>query len=362
VLPIQSYHSHQQLQNLLYAANEAIIVYNVNGRITKSNKAACYLFKYTEAEAQQLLITQLIPNIATALEKSRQRHTLVQLLAHKRLGITFQAEVSLSNLIINNEVSYMLIIRDVSATKYAQTKLKALSTEVEALYEHIETLNYAISHDLRTPLRHANAFTTFLQERHANSLGEQETEFVDLIGDSLHKMQILINNVLKFSRTIKSEKNFELVPVNVLVEQIVEKEIAKSGRRGVAVIIENLQDIKADVALLETAFGHLIANAIKFSAKCKQTQINIACVEKEDTIVYYVKDNGCGFDMAYQEQLFTPFKRLHTDNEFEGTGIGLAIVDRIVKSHGGEVWAKGELDKGATFYMSFPKYPALLSK
>ena len=218
----------------------------------------------------------------------------------------------------------------------------------------MEAFSYSISHDLRAPLRSIIGFANILEEDYGDKLDEEAKRITGVIKKNTSRMGRLIDDLLAFSRTGK----LELIKTNVdsakVVMQVID-EVAPNGQKEkIDWIIHPLPPVKADLNTLNQVWVNLISNAVKYSGKADKPKIEIGAVKKNGNINFFVKDNGVGFDEKYKEKLFNVFQRLHSNEEFEGTGIGLAIVDKIISRHGGKVWAEGEVDKGATFYFSLP--------
>jgi len=228
------------------------------------------------------------------------------------------------------------------------------TTELQAANRELESFCYSVSHDLRAPLRHITGFSDMLTKGSAASLDDRGRHQLDVISESAARMTALIDDLLAFSRMGRAELRRERVALDALVGEIIEE--AMSGVHGRRVVwqIDPLPSVSADPILLRAVLTNLISNALKFTGKREEAVIRIGCIEGEREQVFFVRDNGVGFDMAYADKLFGVFQRLHSAEEFEGTGIGLANVQRIVHRHGGRVWAESVPDEGATFSFSLP--------
>ncbi len=227
------------------------------------------------------------------------------------------------------------------------------SAELEATNKELEAFAYSISHDLRAPLRHMVGFTELLQKNAASVLNDKSQRYVVTILDAAKRMGNLIDDLLAFSRIGRAETRMTMVSLEQLVHEAVNEVRQDTNGRDVAWRIGTLPDCYGDRSMLRLALVNLISNAVKFTGARQRAEIEIGCEDREpDQIVVFVRDNGVGFDMKYVNKLFGVFQRLHTAEAFEGTGIGLATVQRIVHRHGGRVWAEGVVDQGATFYFS----------
>lgn len=236
-----------------------------------------------------------------------------------------------------------------------QEDLRRLNKNLETANSELEAFAYSVSHDLRTPLRHIDGFIQLLERRASGSLDEQSLRYLSTISDSASRMGTLIDDLLSFSRMTRVGMSKSKTDLRTLVDSVLKEFQLEVGQRNVVVEIDDLPTIEADSALLRQVFVNLIGNAIKFSRTRESPRIHVGVERREpDQLVLFVRDNGVGFDMEYSKKLFGVFQRLHTQDEFEGTGIGLANVQRIILRHGGEVWAHGEVGKGATIYFSLP--------
>jgi PAS domain S-box-containing protein len=229
------------------------------------------------------------------------------------------------------------------------------TAQLEVANQELEAFSYSVSHDLRTPLRAIDGFSHILLENYAGKLDDEGKRLLGVVRENTSRMAQLIDDMLKFSRTgreelISSEINMEKMARDVF------KEIQPSDADSkLQLEIEPLPPTRGDKAMMHQVFVNLLTNAIKFSRAQETPVIRVGATVKDAETVYFVKDNGVGFDMQYANKLFGVFQRLHSVNEFEGTGIGLAIVKRIVTRHGGRVWAEGRVGEGATLFFSLPR-------
>ena len=230
------------------------------------------------------------------------------------------------------------------------------TVELQAANEEMEAFSYSVAHDLRAPLRHVMAFVELLQKDAAPSLSEINCEHLATILRATKRMGDLIDDLLAFSRVGRAEMQKTECDLNQLVQETLRDFQADTKERKIVWEIHPLPSVRADCALLRMVLVNLISNAVKFTGNRIAAKIEIGCApsEKGETVIF-IRDNGAGFDPEYAEKLFGVFQRLHSRDEFEGTGIGLANVQRIIKRHGGRVWAEGVVNSGATFYFSIPK-------
>lgn len=253
----------------------------------------------------------------------------------------------------------LAVIRDITEIKQAEMEIMRLNGELEQRLldlknanDELETFNATVSHDLRTPLMVIRGFSDRIAEKWGEDLDEKLVDQVGMIRKSAAKMEQLIDDLLAYSRLGKQVVRLEPVRVNELVEAAVRELHALYP--GGEVNVSPLPSCMGDERMLRQAFINLLANAFKFSSNRSSRLIEIGCIERPGENVYFIRDNGAGFDANQVDRLFKAFQRLHSQGEFPGTGMGLAIVKKIIGLHGGKVWAEGEPDKGATFYASLP--------
>ena len=233
-------------------------------------------------------------------------------------------------------------------------QLERRTAELEATNGELEAFAYSISHDLRAPLRHMVGFAELLQTSAISALDEKSRRYMATILEAAKRMGQLIDDLLAFSRIGRAETREATVSLQQLVKEVVEETRPDTAARKVSWTIGKLPDLHGDRSMLRLVFVNLVANALKFTRTRPRAEIEIGSFEDGRRVVVFVKDNGVGFDMKYSNKLFRVFQRLHRNEEFEGTGIGLATVQRIIHRHGGTVWAEGSVNGGATFFLSVP--------
>jgi signal transduction histidine kinase/ligand-binding sensor domain-containing protein len=230
------------------------------------------------------------------------------------------------------------------------------TAELETVNKELEAFAYSVSHDLRAPLRHIVGFVGMFQKRAGSALDKQSQHYMETISSAAGKMGILIDDLLSFSRMGRNEISKKPVDLGSLVQEIIREFEPETQDRTIHWRIADLPTVSGDQAMLRLALTNLISNAVKFTHPRPEARIEIGCLpDREKEITFFIRDNGVGFDMAYADKLFGVFQRLHRADEFEGTGIGLANVSRIIKRHGGRVWAESEINHGATFYIYIPE-------
>lgn len=229
------------------------------------------------------------------------------------------------------------------------------STELEGTNKELEAFAYSISHDLRAPLRHMVGYTELLQKHASSQMDDKGRRYMAMILEAAKRMGTLIDDLLAFSRIGRAETRETMVSLEQLVNEVQNEMLHETEGRNLTWKIAPLPDLYGDRSMLKLALVNLISNAVKFTRTRPNPEIEIGYTDRrKDGVVVFVKDNGVGFDMKYVNKLFGVFQRLHRADEFEGTGIGLATVQRIIHRHGGRVWAEGQVGAGATFYVSLP--------
>lgn len=229
--------------------------------------------------------------------------------------------------------------------------LKKLSAELEAMSQELAALSYSVSHDLRSPLRTIDGFSEALAEEYQDKLDERGLGYLKRIRDATARMESLIDSLLELARVSRGEIRREPVDLSELAESIAGELKGSDPSRNVHVSIEPGLTMTGDPRLLRVAFEHLLRNSWKFTSKHPIARIEMGREERDGHHLLYVRDDGAGFDPNYSGRMFAPFQRFHSASEFEGMGIGLAMVHRIIRRHGGKIWATGEVERGATVYI-----------
>jgi PAS domain S-box-containing protein len=254
---------------------------------------------------------------------------------------------------------------DITERKLAEAEILRLNRELEqrvvqrtaaleAANREMEAFSYSVSHDLRAPLRAISGFASALEQDCAASLDDEGKRYLSLIRQGASRMGHLIDDLLDLSRSSKGELAMQTVDMAALARQVYDELRAAVPERNIQFILGDLPSSPGDPALIRQVLANLLSNAIKYTSRKSEAVIEVTGKAEQDENIYSVKDNGAGFDMQFSNRLFGVFQRLHTHEEFEGNGIGLAIVKRIVERHGGRLWAQGEVEKGAEFSFTLP--------
>lgn len=356
-------------QALLEAAPDAILKVDTAGVITLANGQAERLFNYSRSELIGMPVERLMPQRYRARHvKQRRRYQENpeirpmgigrELYGQRKDGTKFPVEISLSPLHTPDGLVTVVIARDVTARIATTQQIRELNrtlrrkvTELAAVNQELEAFSYSVSHDLRAPLRGLDGFSQALLEDYAEQLDGTAQDYLKRIRAASQRMAQLIDDLLRLSRITRTEMTIETVDLSAIASDILKECQKRAPHRQVAVRIAPGLIAAGDGRLLRVCLENLLDNAWKFTAEIPQAEIEVgADIAAQATPVYYVRDNGAGFDMAYAERLFGPFQRLHSVQEFDGNGIGLATAQRVIQRHGGRIWADAEPQRGATFY------------
>ncbi|HOB33778.1 MAG TPA: ATP-binding protein, partial [Verrucomicrobiota bacterium] len=237
-------------------------------------------------------------------------------------------------------------------------RVREHALELEEANKELESFSYSISHDLRAPLRAIEGFNGLVLKRFSAELPPDALKLLTQVDRNAKRMSQLIDDLLRFSRLGRQPLQKQRIDVQKLVNEVVESLRLEAAQRDVEVRLGELPAIRADLPLFRQVFVNLLSNAFKFTRNNSKTIIEVGSRNGAGEVIFFVRDNGAGFDMNYAQKLFKVFQRLHSEDEFEGTGVGLSIAHRIVHRHGGRIWAESQLNKGATFYVAMPAEPA----
>jgi len=237
------------------------------------------------------------------------------------------------------------------------TELEAANGALESANKELEAFSYSVSHDLRAPLRHIDGFAQLLMSGYGEQLPPAAQRLLQNVCNGAERLGQLINDLLNFSRLSRQPLDKQTVNLSRLVQQVLAELHAERDGRQVEIRVDSLPNCLGDPSLLKQVFVNLLSNALKFTRKREQALIEVGCREEAGELICFVRDNGAGFDMQYAGKLFGVFQRLHGVDQFEGTGVGLSIVQRIIYRHGGRIWAEDEVDKGGVFHFTLPVAP-----
>ncbi|MFT6936738.1 MAG: signal transduction histidine kinase [Saprospiraceae bacterium] len=279
--------------------------------------------------------------------------------AHQAYGIMSIVVVSLigTRILESNKRQDFLNKRLIESQKMALessiNEKDKLLLMLEERNEELDAFNHSVSHDLKTPLRNVISFSKLLERRYRHQLDEDALECLDFIVDGADNMNTLIDDLLRYSKIRHTALQLEMLKMDSMVAYIF-MGFTQSLKKKPVLIANELPAVKGDKILIKQVWDNLISNAIKYSSKTEKPEITVGATTSETEVTYYIKDNGVGFDMKFADRLFELFSRLHSDHEYAGTGVGLSLVDKIVKRHNGKVWAESVLKEGSTFYFTLP--------
>lgn len=350
-------------RNLVELSPDALMIES-GRKIEFMNAAGLKLFGATAPEQMAgRPLGDLIPDEAWQLLQGRrqpkepgQPGPFVELRLRRLDGRPVDVEVAAAPMVFAGRAATQIIAHDISERKRAEEKrVEARTFEIEAANKELEAFSYSVSHDLRAPLRHIEGFIEIILSTKAGEFDDETRRLLDTVADSAKQMGRLIDDLLAFSRTARAELKKTRFDLTQLARSVIRDLQQEARARAVEWVINDLPAVVADPALLRQVLVNLLGNALKYTRPRKVARIEIGCRPDPAEDILYVADNGVGFDMRYAHKLFGVFQRLHRAADFEGTGIGLANVRRIVLRHGGRVWAEGRPDQGATFFFSLPR-------
>jgi len=363
----------EKFRNLAETASDAIVSADSNGCILYFNRAAERIFGYPASEAIGHPLTLLMPERFQNPHrqglhdylKTGEAHVVgksVELAGRKKDGTEFPLQLSLSSWKTGEGTFFTGILSDITERKEAQeaseqhrSELARSNGELAAANKELEAFSYSVSHDLRAPLRGIDGFSLALLEDYADKLDEDGRDYLRRVRAATQRMGVLIDDLLSLSRVTRSEMRLEKTDLGAIA-RIVADELQKTQpeRRAEFRIEEGLEAF-VDSHLIRISLENLLGNAWKFTSKRESACIEFGRTRGDGRFTYYVRDDGAGFDEAYAGRLFGAFQRLHDKNDFPGTGVGLATVQRIIHRHGGRIWAESAVERGATFYFTLPE-------
>lgn len=360
--------SEAKMRALIEASRDAMFLETLSGEILDCNPAATELYGYSREEFLNLSVKDLLPEgidididrvIRIQLEKGGFSAVLNN---KKKDGTVFPCEINTKLINLEGNRVVAAYIKDISSRQQAENEIHNLNhqlrqhiLELESLNKELKAFNHTVSHDLKSPLITINGYTNMVLKKFSRELDPEVIRLLNIIRLNAIKGEHLIMDLLALSYT--EVKDVEKTPIDIteLSSDIFEELIENYPDRSINLKFESPPFIEADPNLIQHVLTNFISNAIKFTERKKNTAIEIGGWLSDTHSVVYIKDNGIGFDMKNSEKLFDPFFRLHSKDEFEGTGVGLSIVKRIILKHGGDVWVKSKPGKGTTFYFSLPR-------
>src|SRR5215217_969589 len=371
--------SERRFRQLFENSVDALFVHGEQGRFVDCNAEACRALGYTREELLQLSVADVATHLISEEERREKKGNTLWERAmqgtpgrivgfeenelRRKDGTIFPVEVGVGAIEYESRKRIFASVRDITERKRAEEELRRLNEELErrvqrrtaqleAFNNELEAFSYSVSHDLRAPLRAIDGFSQILLENYEHKLDEEGRLYLRRNRDASQRMGHLIDDLLDLSRMTRSEMRRERVDLSTVAQAIVEEFRGTQPEHEMDVVVEEGLVAYGDESLLRVVLENLLGNAWKFSRDQPRPRIEFGILEHEDTPTFFVRDNGVGFDMAYADKMFGAFQRLHSTGEFEGTGIGLATVQRIIHRHGGQVWAEGKIGNGATFFFT----------
>jgi len=350
-------------ESIVATVREPLLVLDADLKVISVSRSFYQTFKVTPEETEGHNIYDLgnrqwdIPKLRELLENVPSKNTFFDDYEMEHDFETLGQKTMLLNARriyreTNKTRLILLAIEDITERKRAEQDIKKYASQLEEANKELEAFAYSVSHDLRAPLRGIDGFSRALLENYHDKLNDRGKDYIHRVTGATRRMGRLIDDLLKLSRITRSEMKRESVDISQLARSIATDIKKEQPERQADFIIAEGLIVNGDARLLQVAMENLLGNAWKFTGKIQTASIEFGITEHEGEKAYFVRDNGVGFNMAYADKLFGAFQRLHSTHEFPGTGIGLATVARIIRRHGGRVWAKGEVGKGATFYFT----------
>lgn len=367
--------SEAKFRRLFEANIIGIIFPDLSGRIWDANDAFLEMVGYTREDLEQGKVrwdTMTPPGYEVLDQRSQIELQTTGVAApfekeYIRKDGTRVPILLVSAMLDGSEQNAVTFVLDLTERKLAESqvwqfneilerKVEERTAQLEVANKELESFSYSVSHDLRAPLRHISGYVELLQKRTAKTLDETSLRYLNTIIKTTQHAGVLIDDLLSFSRMGRTEIRYTTIDMNLLIKEVKQDLEPETKGRIINWEIENLPKVQADPAMLRLVWNNLLDNALKYTQTRSPTQIRIGSFKKDQEIVFFVEDNGVGFDMRYVHKLFGVFQRLHSEEQFKGTGIGLANVRRIIHRHHGRAWAEAVVERGATVYFSLPEH------
>jgi PAS domain S-box-containing protein len=357
----------EQVEVIVNNAPSAVIVIDGDDNILRWNSKAEKIFGWTAAEAVgQRIDEMIIPERFRKSHRAGLRHylktgegpllnNLIEVSAVRKDGSEFPVELGISSVKSGGKEIFIGFMNDISARRIAEDRIRSTNLQLESSNRELESFSYSVSHDLRAPLRAINGYTQILMKDYEANLDPRGKQMMASVLSNVKRMGQLIDDLLSLSRFGRAELKRQKTDMNRLVQNVVTEMGRHSDLTKTKIEVKPLPPAMVDQTLMMQVMNNLISNAVKYSARGKNPEVEVGALQDDGETVYYIKDNGTGFDMKFYDKLFGVFQRLHDNTEFEGTGVGLAIVKRIIDRHNGRIWAESEPGKGATFYFTTNK-------
>jgi PAS domain S-box-containing protein len=348
---------------ILESTPDGIVIVNPTGRIIFASLQAQMLFGYEPNELLGKPVEVLLPDHFRGAHvghraqffitpRTRTMGVGLELYGLRKDGSEFPVEISLSPLQTEEGMLVMSAIRDTTYKKSVEKQMRERTRELEAANTELGAFSYSVSHDLRAPLRAINGFCRIILDEYSEGLQPELLRYLGLITKNTVHMGQLVDDLLRFSQLSRQQLQMQPINMSTLVMTVIEEQTTEVERTRIRFNVQELPSCQGDQALMKQVWTNLISNAVKFSRGAAAPSIDIGITSANGHATYFIRDNGVGFDMEYAHKLFGVFQRLHRTEDFEGTGVGLALVQRIIHRHGGKVWAGSEPGKGSTFFFT----------